>query len=120
MLAIKFEGTGKPEVVRKDLTGYFDFCTAEIGCSIPEHVYPMRLPRPYAMIIDESGLIKNLPVNSIGSLLYGTDQHGAPICGPALILKDVITCDGPTTVSLDESDIPKVKAVLDTVIAAFS
>ena len=119
MLAIRFEGNEAPTIVRTFATNYFDFCTKQIGCEIPEHVYPMRLPRPYAMIIDESGLLKDLPINGIGSVLYGTDQHGSPICGPALILKDVMTLDGPSTVSLDESDIPKVMAVLDNVLAAF-
>lgn len=119
MLAIRFEKNEAPTVVRSDFKGYFDFCTEQIGCKIPEHVRPMRLPRPYAMIIDDMGLVNDLPINNLGSILYGTDQHGSPICGPAIILKDVMTLDGPSTVSLDESDIPKVKAILNEVLAAF-
>ena len=36
------------------------------------------------MIVDESGLIKERPLNLAGSYLYGTQYHGAPIVGDIL------------------------------------
>lgn len=111
MLTIKLNEKDAPKVVRSPLSGYFDICSAEIGCSIPEHVRPVRLPAPYCMIVDDSGLINDRPVNLAGSILYGSDQHGSPICGPALILKDIMTLDGPTTVSLNEADIPRLSDI---------
>ena len=36
------------------------------------------------MIVDESGIINNRPLNLAGSFLYGTQYHGAPIVGDIL------------------------------------
>lgn len=36
------------------------------------------------MIVDESGIINGRPFNLAGSLLYGTQYHGAPIVGDIL------------------------------------
>lgn len=33
------------------------------------------------MLVDEEGLIKQLPLNAVGSALYGTVKHGKPIVG---------------------------------------
>lgn len=33
------------------------------------------------MLVDEEGLVKELPVNAVGSALYGTAKHGRPIVG---------------------------------------
>lgn len=33
------------------------------------------------MFVDEEGIIKGLPVNAVGSALYGTISHGSPIAG---------------------------------------
>ena len=98
-----------------EVHGYLDFCAAEIGCDIPEHVRPVRLPQPYSMIVDDSGAVKNLPVNLLASILYGADQHGCPICGTALIMKDVMAYGGMDIVSLDDSDIPIVQDVLSRI-----
>lgn len=34
-----------------------------------------------AMMVDESFLLKDLPINRIASVLYGSACHGSPICG---------------------------------------
>lgn len=33
------------------------------------------------MLVDEEGLVKELPMNAVGSALYGTVSHGCPIVG---------------------------------------
>ena len=33
------------------------------------------------MLVDEEGIIKGLPLNLVGSALYGTVKHGNPIVG---------------------------------------
>ena len=33
------------------------------------------------MLVDEEGLVKELPLNRVGSTLYGTARHGNPIVG---------------------------------------
>ena len=35
------------------------------------------------MIVDEEGLVKNLPMNPMGCYFYDTDKHGNPIVGDA-------------------------------------
>lgn len=53
-----------------------------------EHVRPVGLERPYCMMVNEEGLLLRLPVNLIGSILYGTPQHGQPIVGNIIFLKE--------------------------------
>ena len=52
-----------------------------------ETVRPRGIPG-YLMLVDESGLLKHLPCNLAGSLLYGTQFHGSPIVGNIVIAKD--------------------------------
>lgn len=54
-----------------------------------EVVRCVNLPRGILMLVDEEGMLKNLPLNVIASRLYG----GA-ICGTALIMRECITEDG--------------------------
>ena len=37
------------------------------------------------MIVDEEGLVKNLPVNSMGCYFYDTNKHGTPIVGDVIL-----------------------------------
>ena len=39
---------------------------------------------PVLMLVDEEGLIKNLPVNAVASLFYGYQKHGHVIAGDAI------------------------------------
>lgn len=53
-----------------------------------ERVHPVGLERPYCMMVNEEGRLMNLPLNLTGSVLYGTPQHGQPIVGDVIFLKD--------------------------------
>ena len=71
-----------------------------------EIVRPVRLERPYCMIVNEEGTLINLPRNSFGSFLYGTDYHGNPILGDIVLLKEGINSDGELDIlGLDDQDI---------------
>ena len=60
-----------------------------------EVVHPVGLERPYVMIVDEEGLIKDDPkINPIASVLYGFLEHGQPIAGTVLILREEPGWDG--------------------------
>lgn len=39
------------------------------------------------MLVDEEGLLKSLPMNSFGSLMYGLLDHGHPIVGDLILAK---------------------------------
>lgn len=41
------------------------------------------------MIVDEEGLVKNLPMNPMGCYFYDTDKHGNPIVGDRTVIENV-------------------------------
>ena len=45
-----------------------------------ERVHPMGLDRPYSMMVNEEGLLLGLPMNRLGSELYGTPQAWPAHC----------------------------------------
>ena len=71
-----------------------------------EVVRPVRLKRPYCMIVNDEGVLLNLPRNIFGSFLYGTNYHGNWILGDIVLLKEGINSDGERDIlGLDEQDI---------------
>lgn len=81
-----------------------------------EHVRPMRLACPFCMIVNEEGRLQNLPVNSLGSFLYGADQHGEPIVGDIVIMKDGYRDGEPDIIGLEDAEVEKVKYVISKLI----
>lgn len=81
-----------------------------------EIVHPMRLGRPYCMVVNEEGLLRNLPMNVLGSFLYGTDTHGSPIVGDIVLLREGINSDGEyDLLGLTEQDITYLCNMVSTV-----
>ena len=71
-----------------------------------EVVHPKGLPAPFCMVVNEEGLLRGLPLNLFGSILYGTIHHGNPIVGDIVLLKDGFTNAGERDfVGLDDDDI---------------
>ena len=83
-----------------------------------EHVHPMRLARPLCLIVNEEGRLRNLPLNHIGSYFYGTDQHGEPIVGDIVIMKDGYRNGEPDIVGLEDAEVEKVKYVISKLITS--
>lgn len=80
-----------------------------------EVVRPVRLKRPYCMIVNEEGMILDLPINSFGSFLYGTDYHGNVILGDIIFLKEGINIDGePDLLGLNGQDIEYLCEMVST------
>lgn len=78
-----------------------------------EIVHPKRLKQPYCMIVNDEGLLRNLPLNVFGSLLYGMDYHGNPIVGDIVLIKEGINSNGECDlVGLDEQDIQNLGAMV--------
>ena len=69
-----------------------------------EHVHPMGLDRPYSMMVNEEGLLLGLPMNRLGSELYGTPRHGQPIVGDVLFLKDGYDGGEPDVLGMTEDE----------------
>jgi len=114
MWSIKVECSGHAEKINSEFHSMHEFCVKNIGpkCELPQFVHAMRLPRPYVMVVDESGLYHDLGLNPVGCMLYQTDLHGCPIVGDVLFLKDVMTLEGPDYGFLDECDVAELAAFL--------
>lgn len=69
-----------------------------------EVVHPVGIKHPFLMVVNEDGLRLELPLNAIGSVLYGTLAHGHPIVGDIVIMKEGWTEDGPDVVGLTDKE----------------
>lgn len=77
-----------------------------------EHVKPARLRHPYCMIVNEERRLLDLPLNYVGSYFYGTDQHGEPIVGNIVIMKDGYRGGEPDIVGLNDVEAEQIKDVI--------
>ena len=84
MKTIKITANNKLSIIDADFDNYRDIQKA-VGCEYFEIVKTQRLfdffGGPVLFCVDESGLLKNLPLNWVGSFFYGTESHGHPIVG---------------------------------------
>ncbi len=76
---------------------------AVVGGGI-EIVRPVGLKQPFVMIVNDEGLLMDLELNAIGSLLYGTLAHGSPIVGDIVVMKMGFTEEGPDIVGLEDQE----------------
>lgn len=88
---------------------------AEIGCDMVEIVGCAlnELGEKYCLVCDEEFLLKGRPIiNPVASYFYGLQNHGQPLCGDVLVMKNDFTPDGIDTVGLDRDDIEFVTDVI--------
>lgn len=83
--------TTKGEIYHREFSKPLHQSAGEIVEGGIEIVRPERLGHPYCMIVNECFLLKDLPINRVGSYLYATDKHGHPICGNIIIMKEQVT-----------------------------
>lgn len=87
-----------------------------VGAAVGGHielVHPIGLADPYVMIVNEEGLIYELPLNVLGCVLYGTHNHGQPIVGDIVVMKTGWTDDGPDIVGLEDQECAELAATFD-------
>lgn len=77
-----------------------------------EVVHPRLLPPPYCMVVNEEGLLLNLPLNRAGCVLYETMIHGSPIVGDIVLLKEGFTKGERDFIGLDDEDIKILGAMV--------
>ena len=80
------------------------------GCI--EIVHPQGLADPLVMIVNDEGLLRELPMNMVGSVLYGTHNHGHPIVGNIVIMKTGLTSEGTDIVGLTDEECETLTANL--------
>ena len=73
-----------------------------------EIVRPGGLKKPFVMIVNEEGLIKELPINIVGSLMYGKPVHGSPIVGNIVIMKEGWTSEGKDLIGLTDEEAAQI------------
>ena len=96
---------GKPlhETLGKEVDGWIEI------------VHPKGLSRPLCFVCNEEGLMRDLPMNAFGSILYGTHVHGHPIVGNIVVTREGMTEDGPDLVGLTDADIVKIKKLANNI-----
>ena len=92
---------------RKEFTNPLYHSVGKVVDGLIERVKPAFLPRPFIIIVNEEGLLKELPPNPVGCAWY----HG-PIVGDIVVMKDGITDDGPDIVGLTEDELKKVIGIV--------
>lgn len=80
-----------------------DSLQKEVGGYI-EVVHPKYLPEGLCMVVDDEGLLKGSAINNIASVIYGTPEHGQPIVGNAVILREGFVNGERDFVSLNDDD----------------
>ena len=110
MKAIKIT-TGNEVSVFDVLQPAYKALQKEVGGYI-EIVRPKGLPHPFCLVIDEEGLLNKKPINKYGSFLYGYQEHGQPIVGDIVIMKEVETEEGRDLGGLSDDEIRELHALL--------
>lgn len=80
-----------------------------------EKVSPQGLKEPFCFLCNEEGLLKNLPINVMGSLWYGTLDHGQPIVGNIVVMKLGYRDGEPDIIGLEDSEIDEIKSMVNVV-----
>lgn len=76
------------QITTQDFSGDVITKVHAVVGGLVEHVRPRGLMRPYCMLVNEEGLLIGLDLNLIGSYLYQTHIHGAPIVGTIVLMKE--------------------------------
>lgn len=63
--------------MQKALGGHFE--------TVPVRAMRNYFKQPVIMLVDEEGLLKDLPVNMLGCIFYETSRHGHPITGDVIL-----------------------------------
>lgn len=93
--------TTKGEIYHREFQEPLHRSAGEVVGGHIEFVRPSRLGKPYCMIVNEEFLLQGLPVNPVGCYLYATDEHGHPICGNIIIMKE----HGEDIINLDPAEL---------------
>ncbi len=78
-----------------------------VGGSI-EIVRPHGLTKPYVMVVNDEGLLRKLPFNDTGCIMYGTAAHGHPIVGDIVVMKEGFTSEGVDFVNFRDGEAEKL------------
>lgn len=115
MKAIKLLTNGMPFIVDMPKRDYLYQSMQEvIGCDMVDiGACGLQEMKKYCLVYDEEFLLQHTPIiNPVASYFFGLQNHGTPLCGTVLIMKNIETDDGINTVGLDEDDISYIFDVI--------
>ena len=76
-----------------------------------EIVHPKGLEEPYCMVVNEEGLLMDLPLNAIGSVWYRTWEHGHPIVGDIVVMKEGFENGDRDLLGLTDEEILEIMSI---------
>lgn len=103
MKTVKVTTNNIMSIINVDFDDFRDIQRA-IDCECFETVRTERMRTVFGddsliMIVDESGILKNLPLNMLGCVLYGTNEHEHPIVGDLIFARvqgeDIVGLNDP-------------------------
>ena len=109
---IKITTDNKLSVIDMDFNDFRDLQRAVGGhfeCVRTQRMFEY-FGHPVMMIVDEEGILKNLPTNRCGSWMYGTDKHGHRIAGDIVF---AVPTEWGDIVPLDDLDEAKNRLLKD-------
>ena len=102
METIKITTDNKISIIDANFDDYKKIQKAIGGYIEPVHTKTLfnYFKAPICMLVDEEGLIKNLPVNVVASHFYGFNDHGHAIAGDAIFALSI----GENLIGLGDRD----------------
>lgn len=115
MKAIKISVTDEISIVEVERPLYRSL-NPIIGGGI-EIVRPKGLTRPFVMVVDDEGLLKEREFNFVGCVLYETYTHGHPIAGDIVLMREEPGPDGYDLFGLSDQDISGLTQFCSEILA---
>lgn len=108
--------TTENEVLVKEFDQPLNESIGEVVGGYIEIVHPRGLAYPFTMIVNEEGLMQDLPLNLVGSYLYETHKHGHPILGNIVIMAEGMTPSGYDITGLPDDAIESLKNQIQQIL----
>ena len=83
-------------------------------------VHPVGLEPPFCMCVDDAGLLKDEEFNLIASILYGTPDHGNPIVGTVVLMKEDGDGEDRHLAGLSQAELQIMRRVAEFIIQSVS
>lgn len=109
--ALKLDTEGEIHVIEFPAVKGHEWYAEQIGCEWIEIVHPRGWK--YTLVVDEEGLLNEKEVNPYASMMYGIFEHGEPIVGDALLMKEGIVNGEHDLVGLSAEE---VNEAIDTIM----
>lgn len=116
-VALKLHTNGTNEIIDMPKKVRFNVYAKTIGCEWIEIVRPVNLPKGIVLVCDEEAKIrtKHPIINFQASWAYNMQEHGEPICGDCIVMKEVMGDEGAELESLSFGEAYELRKWFDTI-----